>query len=116
MANESLVFFKVFFLFKILPKKLPRKVLTSRPVYTNMDFTVVSQSATGQKIGSIFFLDQSYFLSTVADAKRHYTKITVRVNTLHITKPFFKKKRLPGVGSEPGASRFHLFSHFHHFI
>jgi hypothetical protein len=25
------------------------------------------------------------------------------------------KKRLPGVGSEPGASGFHLFSHFHHF-
>jgi hypothetical protein len=24
-------------------------------------------------------------------------------------------KRLPGVGSEPGASQFHLFSHFHHF-
>jgi hypothetical protein len=28
---------------------------------------------------------------------------------------FFKKKRLPGVGSEPGSSQFHLFSHFHHF-
>jgi hypothetical protein len=28
---------------------------------------------------------------------------------------FLKKKRLPGVGSEPGASRFHFFSHFHHF-
>jgi hypothetical protein len=27
---------------------------------------------------------------------------------------FFKKKRLPGVGSEPGSSRFNLFSHFHH--
>jgi hypothetical protein len=30
----------------------------------------------------------------------------------------FKKyflKRLPGVGSEPGSSGFHLFSHFHHF-
>jgi hypothetical protein len=24
-------------------------------------------------------------------------------------------KRLPGAGSEPGSSRFHLFSHFHHF-
>jgi hypothetical protein len=24
-------------------------------------------------------------------------------------------KMLPGVGSEPGSSRFHLFSHFHHF-
>jgi hypothetical protein len=24
-------------------------------------------------------------------------------------------KRLPGVGSKPGSSRFHLFSHFHHF-
>jgi hypothetical protein len=24
-------------------------------------------------------------------------------------------KRLPGVGSEPGSSRFQLFSHFHHF-
>jgi hypothetical protein len=24
-------------------------------------------------------------------------------------------KRFPGVGSEPGASQFHLFSHFHHF-
>jgi hypothetical protein len=23
-------------------------------------------------------------------------------------------KRLPGVGSDPGSSRFHLFSHFHH--
>jgi hypothetical protein len=27
----------------------------------------------------------------------------------------FLKKRLPGVGSEPGSSQFHLFSHFHHF-
>jgi hypothetical protein len=27
----------------------------------------------------------------------------------------FSKKRLPGVGSKPGSSRFHLFSHFHHF-
>jgi hypothetical protein len=27
----------------------------------------------------------------------------------------FFKKRLTGVGSEPGSSRFHLFSHFHHF-
>jgi hypothetical protein len=27
----------------------------------------------------------------------------------------FFKKRLPGVGSEPGSSWFHLFSHFHHF-
>jgi hypothetical protein len=25
---------------------------------------------------------------------------------------FFKKKRLPGVGSEPESSQFHLFSHF----
>jgi hypothetical protein len=25
------------------------------------------------------------------------------------------KKRLPRVGSEPGSSQFHLFSHFHHF-
>jgi hypothetical protein len=24
-------------------------------------------------------------------------------------------KRLPGVGSKPGSSRFHLLSHFHHF-
>jgi hypothetical protein len=24
-------------------------------------------------------------------------------------------KRLPGVGSKPGSSRLHLFSHFHHF-
>jgi hypothetical protein len=24
----------------------------------------------------------------------------------------FLKKRLPGVGSEPGSSRIHLFSHF----
>jgi hypothetical protein len=28
---------------------------------------------------------------------------------------FFLKKRLPGVGSKPGSSQFHLFSHFHHF-
>jgi hypothetical protein len=27
----------------------------------------------------------------------------------------FLKKRLPGVGSKPGSSRFYLFSHFHHF-
>jgi hypothetical protein len=24
-------------------------------------------------------------------------------------------KRFPGVGSKPGSSQFHLFSHFHHF-
>jgi hypothetical protein len=28
---------------------------------------------------------------------------------------FFNKKRLPGVGSEPGSYQFHLFSHFHHY-
>jgi hypothetical protein len=27
-------------------------------------------------------------------------------------KIIFLKKRLPGVGSEPGSSQFHLFSHF----
>jgi hypothetical protein len=28
---------------------------------------------------------------------------------------YYFLKRLPGVGSELGASRFYLFSHFHHF-
>jgi hypothetical protein len=27
----------------------------------------------------------------------------------------FFKNRLPGVGSKPGSSQFHLFSHFNHF-
>jgi hypothetical protein len=27
----------------------------------------------------------------------------------------FFKRGCPGVGSEPGSSQFHLFSHFHHF-
>jgi hypothetical protein len=33
----------------------------------------------------------------------------------HFVFRIFFIKRLPGVGSEPGSSQFHLFSHFHHF-
>jgi hypothetical protein len=36
-------------------------------------------------------------------------------NRLVVTTPGVFLKRLPGVGSEPGSSQFHLFSHFHHF-
>jgi hypothetical protein len=38
--------------------------------------------------------------------------------TAFLCRPAFPthiKKRLPGVGSEPGSSRINLFSHFHHF-
>jgi hypothetical protein len=39
----------------------------------------------------------------------------VRLTVVKKSRRFFIKKRLPGVGSEPRSSQFHLFSHFHHF-
>jgi hypothetical protein len=39
---------------------------------------------------------------------------TVKISSKWLHLQLFLK-RLPGVGSEPGSSRFHLLSHFHHF-
>jgi hypothetical protein len=38
-----------------------------------------------------------------------------QLNNVSPNKSGLFKKRLPGVGSEPGSSQFHLFSHFHPF-
>jgi hypothetical protein len=46
-------------------------------------------------------------------ARRHI-KDSLEGRSIEIYELFFKK-RLSGVGSKPGSSRFHLFSHFHHF-
>jgi hypothetical protein len=48
--------------------------------------------------------------------KQHFYSVSKSHNFLQCgLKPYFFLKRLPGVGSEPGSSRIHLFRHFHHF-
>jgi hypothetical protein len=50
-------------------------------------------------LGRHFCVGNLVFVKTLVSAK-------------YKSRQFFK--RLPGVGSEPGSSGFHLFSHFHH--
>jgi hypothetical protein len=51
-------------------------------------------------------ISRARFVSTNCIYAYHYFQGHIRIFV------FFKKKRLPGVGSEPGSSPFHLFSHF----